>query len=45
MPISLVYRPDLVAEPGAGTDVPGGGAPCLLYGYGSYEASMDPAFS
>ncbi|HVC68506.1 MAG TPA: S9 family peptidase [Acidimicrobiales bacterium] len=45
VPISLVCRPDLVAEPGAGTDVPGGGAPCLLYGYGSYEASMDPVFS
>jgi oligopeptidase B len=41
VPVSLVYRPDLVADP-----VPGGdGAPCLLYGYGSYEASMDPAFS
>jgi len=41
VPVSLVYRPDLVADP-----VPGGdGAPCLLYGYGSYEASMDPTFS
>jgi len=41
VPLSLVYRPDLVADP-----VPGGdGAPCLLYGYGSYEASMDPTFS
>ncbi|HEX7442991.1 MAG TPA: S9 family peptidase, partial [Acidimicrobiales bacterium] len=41
VPVSLVYRPDLVPDP-----VPGGdGAPCLLYGYGSYEASMDPAFS
>jgi len=44
VPISLVYRPDLVAEPG-GPDGAGGGAPCLLYGYGSYEASMDPTFS
>jgi oligopeptidase B len=43
VPISLVYRPDLVADPGiAPTD---GGAPCLLYGYGSYEISMDPTFS
>jgi oligopeptidase B len=41
VPISLVYRPDLVGDPSEG----GGGAPCLLYGYGSYEASMDPAFS
>ncbi|GAA1826092.1 S9 family peptidase [Agromyces salentinus] len=36
IPISLVYRHDLVdlGEP----------APTLLYGYGSYEASMDPGF-
>jgi oligopeptidase B len=39
VPISLVYRTDLMAT-GAGA-----GAPCLLYGYGSYEASMDPTFS
>ena len=39
VPISLVYRPDLVARH------EGGPAPCLLYGYGSYEASMDPTFS
>jgi len=46
VPISLVYRPDLVTEPGAGGGgAPAGGAPCLLYGYGSYEASMDPTFS
>jgi len=41
VPISLVYRPDLVGDPRDG----GGDAPCLLYGYGSYEASMDPTFS
>ena len=41
VPISLVYRPDLVAGPAGG----GTAAPCLLYGYGSYEASMDPTFS
>jgi oligopeptidase B len=38
VPISLVYRPDLL-ESGAG------GSPCLLYGYGSYETSIDPMFS
>jgi oligopeptidase B len=36
VPISLVYRSDRLVEDGA---------PCLLYGYGSYEASMDPTFS
>jgi oligopeptidase B len=36
VPISLVYRK------GARDAGP---APCLLYGYGSYEASMDPTFS
>jgi oligopeptidase B len=41
VPISLVYRPDLVGDPSDAR----GGAPCLLYGYGSYEASMDPTFS
>ena len=37
VPISVVYRPDLAGR--------AGGSPCLLYGYGSYEASMDPTFS
>ncbi len=36
IPISLVYRNDLVT--------PGEPAPLVLYGYGSYEASMDPGF-
>ncbi|GAA4283273.1 hypothetical protein GCM10022261_08040 [Brevibacterium daeguense] len=37
IPVSLVWRTDAVP---AGTP-----APTLLYGYGSYEASMDPYFS
>ncbi|RCK71371.1 S9 family peptidase [Desertihabitans brevis] len=36
VPISLVHRADVVAD---------GSAPCLLYGYGSYEIPMDPGFS
>ncbi|RBO87537.1 S9 family peptidase [Nocardia puris] len=36
VPISLVWRADAVTE---------GPKPLLLYGYGSYEASMDPTFS
>ncbi|MFU8945820.1 S9 family peptidase [Mycetocola zhadangensis] len=35
VPISLVWRKDTASRPG----------PLELYGYGSYEASMDPAFS
>jgi oligopeptidase B len=34
VPISLVHRTDLALP-----------APCLLYGYGAYEHSIDPAFS
>jgi len=37
VPVSLVYRADLVA--------PGTPAPLELYGYGSYEHSIDPSFS
>jgi len=37
VPISLVYREDLVT--------PGVAAPLVLYGYGSYEHSIDPAFA
>ncbi len=36
VPISVVYRSDVQID---------GRAPCLLYGYGSYESSMDPSFS
>jgi oligopeptidase B len=36
IPISIVHRKGLVAD---------GTAPCLLYGYGSYEISRDPTFS
>jgi oligopeptidase B len=36
VPISLVHRPGLRRD---------GSTPLLLYGYGSYEASMDPTFS
>jgi oligopeptidase B len=36
VPISLVCRKGVRA---------GGPAPCVLYGYGSYEASMDPWFA
>ena len=37
IPISLVYRGDLVS--------PGTPAPLVLYGYGSYEHSIDPGFT
>lgn len=36
VPISYVHRAGIAHD---------GGAPCLLYGYGSYEACMDPTFS
>jgi oligopeptidase B len=46
VPVSVVHRVELLADP---ADPPGsplaGPAPCLLYGYGAYEASIDPAFS
>jgi oligopeptidase B len=42
VPISLVYRADLVD---VGADGPATPAPTLLYGYGSYEHSIDPGFS
>jgi len=36
VPLSVVARRDVVRD---------GSAPCLLYGYGAYEISVDPVFS
>ena len=36
VPLSIVRRADILLD---------GSAPALLYGYGSYEASMDPGFA
>ncbi len=46
VPMSVVHRIDLLPDPGAppGTP-PSAPAPCLLYGYGAYEHSIDPVFS
>jgi oligopeptidase B len=45
VPMSLVYRPDRCGHDGSNDEAGPVNAPCLLYGYGSYEASMDPSFS
>ncbi len=36
VPVSVVHRADVALD---------GSAPCLVYAYGAYEASMDPVFS
>jgi len=45
VPVSVVARGDLVELGPDGALTPKGPAPFLLYGYGSYEASIDPVFS
>jgi oligopeptidase B len=45
VPVSLVHHRDLLAAGAAGGEAPREPAPLLLYGYGSYEASIDPYFS
>lgn len=45
IPVSLVARRDVVEVDNDGTVRPKAAAPFLLYGYGSYEISIDPSFS
>ncbi len=45
IPVSIVARRDVVHLNGDGSISPNGPAPLLLYGYGSYEISIDPGFS
>ncbi len=45
IPVSIVARRDVVHQHDDGSISPVGPAPLLLYGYGSYEISIDPGFS
>ena len=45
IPVSLVARRDTVRVSDDGTVTPERPRPCVLYGYGSYEHSVDPTFS
>ena len=45
VPVSIVLRRDLLADPSSDGALPAAPVPLLLYGYGSYEISIDPVFS
>lgn len=45
IPVSVVTRADLASFDATGALVPTHSAPLMLYGYGSYEISIDPSFS
>jgi oligopeptidase B len=50
IPVTIAYRPGGqpahdASQPANDTDRPDGSAPCLLYGYGAYEACEWPEFS
>jgi oligopeptidase B len=46
VPLSVVHRADLLDDPeAAGGTPPAAPAPCVMYGYGAYEHSVDPVFS
>ena len=45
IPVSVVARRDLVTVNSSGEVTPVKPVPLLLYGYGSYEISIDPSFS
>lgn len=45
IPVSVVARAEVLRRSDTGELVAPAPAPLLLYGYGSYEISMDPAFS
>ncbi len=45
VPLSVVARVELLTGPDDAVVPAGAPAPCLLYGYGAYEHSVDPVFS
>ncbi len=45
VPMSVVHRADLLGPGQASGTAPPAPAPCVLYGYGAYEHSLDPVFS